>query len=246
MPAVTKKNGAAKTPPVIETIPYDDGVAECKEIVLKIEDAERGQLRIGEVADNLELEYGDRTIAKFAAAIGIAKCTVDRYRTVYRAWKGKLAPGPNLVPSYAVLRELAKHPEREQIIAKYPDTTKREAHDLMRKHNGTAKEAKEAAQESQWLKHYRKWFKDLVALTNDVSSAAAVPDQCTAEQLENLLKAVDPKALMHIRAAGRRLFNVANQLAELLNEEVQPFGREPITHARRAEAEEATAQAAIN
>ena len=88
-------------------------------------------------------------MAKFAAEIGVAKCTVDRYRTVYRAWAGKLAPGPNLVPLYAVLRELATHPEREQLIAEYPELTKREARDRMRKHNGKAKEAKETEQEDR-------------------------------------------------------------------------------------------------
>jgi hypothetical protein len=239
-----KKNGSAEaSAPASDIIPFEEGVAECREIVLKIEEAERGQLRIGEVADNLEPKYKDRTIAKFATEIGIAKCTVDRYRTVYRAWAGKLAPGPNLVPSYAVLRELATHPEREQIIAKHPDTTKREARDRMRKHNGTAKEAKEAAQESQWLKHYRKWFKDLVALANDASRAADVPDLCTSEQLADLLQAVDPKALMHIRAAGRRLFNLGNQLAKQLGEEVQQFARAPTTPDRPADAVEAIPQA---
>ena len=37
-----------------------------------------------------------------------------------------------------------------------------------------------------------------MALANDASRAADVPDLCTPEQLDNLLKAVDPKALMYL------------------------------------------------
>jgi hypothetical protein len=125
-----KKNGSADTSAPADTIPYDKAVREGKEIILKIEAAERGQLRLGELADKLEPKYKDRTLAKFAAEIGIAKCTLDRYRTVYRAWEGKLAPGPNLV-SYAVSRELATHPDRAEIIKSASNLTKQEAHRLM-------------------------------------------------------------------------------------------------------------------
>lgn len=141
-----KSNGSAETTEPTDTIGYDTAVREGKEIVLEIEAAERGQLRLGELADNLEPKYGDRTLAKFAAEIGVgSKCTLDRYRTVYRAWAGKLAPGPNLVPQYAVLRELATHPEREQIIRQNPNLTKREARDKMRALKRNEKEKAEEA-----------------------------------------------------------------------------------------------------
>jgi hypothetical protein len=119
-----KTNGSADTssPTVTigaDIIPFDAAVREGQEIVLKIEAAEKGQLRLGELADNLKTHYDDRTIAKFAAEIGVAKCTVDRYRTVYRQWKDKLAPGPNLdPPSYAVLRELATIPSASKLYVR--------------------------------------------------------------------------------------------------------------------------------
>jgi hypothetical protein len=69
---------------------------------------------------------------------------------------------------------------------------------------------------------------------------ADVVDQCAPEKLDNLLKAVDAHAVVNIRGSGRRLFNLANKLAELLGEEVQAFASEPIARDRRAEAEEAT------
>jgi hypothetical protein len=218
----------AKAPPVndtavpLETIPYEQAVSEGQEIVAKIEAAERGQLRLGELVAKLEKKYGDRTLAKFAEELGIAKCTLDRYQTVYWAWEGKLAPGP-ISTSYAVLREFATHPEREQIICKNPNLTKREAHELVRKRKYAAEEKQQQEQQDDWLKHNRKWFKHLVALANEASRAADVMEQCTPEQLENLLQAVDPSSLMYVRGGGRRLFHLANHLAELLGADVEEF-----------------------
>ena len=50
---------------------------EGKEILAKIEEAKRGQLRLGELADKLETQYGDRTLAKYAEALDIASCTLS-------------------------------------------------------------------------------------------------------------------------------------------------------------------------
>jgi hypothetical protein len=245
MPRQQSKATAANTNRPADIIPYERAVNEGKEIVLEIEAAERGQLRLGELADKVEPKYGDRTQAKLATEIGVAKCTLDRYRTVYRAWAGNLAPGPNLVPQYAVLRELATHPEREQIIRQNPNLTKREARDKMRDHKRASGEKQKQDQEEDWLKHSRKWFEDLVVLANEVSSAAGVVDECTPEQLDTLLQAVDPGSLMYVRRGGRRLFKLANHLAELLGEEAEPFAPEPIARDRRAEAE-ATGQVVAN
>jgi hypothetical protein len=88
----------------------------------------------------VETKYGDRTLKTFATAIGTVICTLERHRTVYRAWKDGLkdipAPGPKL--GYAVARELAKHPDRLAIIKNNPNITKREATAIMRKHHGTS------------------------------------------------------------------------------------------------------------
>ena len=217
-----RKQVAVETSAPTDTIPYDKAVREGQAILAKIDDAERGQLRLGELAHKLEKKYGDRTLAKFAAEIGIAKCTLDRYQTVYRAWEEKLAPGP-ISTSYAVLRELQTHPDRAQIIRKNPNLTKREAHERMRELKGTAKDEREREQEQEdeWLKHDRKWFKDLVAVANEASRVASVMDQCTPEQLDKLRQAVDPKLLMYVRGGGRMLFRVANRLAELLGEDLE-------------------------
>jgi hypothetical protein len=213
------KNGSADTSGPTDIIPYDKAVREGQEIVLEIEAAERGQLRLGELAHKLEKKYADRTLAKFAAEIGVAKCTLDRYQTVYRAWEGKLALGP-ISTSYAVLRELQTHPDREQIIRKNPSITKREAHERMRELKGTAKE-KQQDQEDEWLRDNRRWFKDLVAVANEASRVAGGVDLDDDEQLTKLLQSVDPALLMYVRGGGRMLFRVANRLAELLGVDLE-------------------------
>ena len=235
-----RKQVAVETSAPTDTINYDEAVHEAKGIVAKIDDAERGQLRLGELAHKLDKKYGDRTLAKFAAEIGVAKCTLDRYQTVYRAWEGKLAPGP-ISTSYAVLRELQTHPDRAQIIRKNPNLTKREAHERMRELKGAAKtkQEQEQEQEDEWLKHDRKWFKDLVAIAIEAARAAGVLDEYTPEQLDKLRQAVDPKLLMYVRGGGRMLFRVANRLAELLGEDLEEASA-PIERARQ----EARAQAA--
>jgi hypothetical protein len=240
MPADKSKNGSADTSARI----YDEAVLEGQEILKQIDAAERGQLRLGELADKLQTIYGDRTLSKFAVDLGVAKCTLDRYRTVYRAWEGKLAPGPISVP-YSVLRELATHPDRERIIRDDPQITKREAHDKMRKLKGTAKEKQQQDQEDEWLRDKRRWFSDLVAVANEASRVAGVVDECTPEQLENLLQAVDPGSLMYVRGGGRRLFKLANHLAELLGEEVEEFSTTKASVTIKRAHPEATAQVAM-
>ena len=221
-PADTAINTSAPT----EAIPYERAVREGQEILLNIEAAERGQLRLGELADKLEPRYGDRTLAKFADEIGVAKCTLDRYRTVYRAWEGKLAPGPNFT-SYAVLRELATHPDREETIRQKPNITKREAHDLMRKQANVTKEKQEREQEEDWVKHNRRWFRELYEIANKTYRIAAAVnvDQCTPEQQENLRQVVDPNLLSLVRRSGHQLIRTADGLAALcgLDENYDPI-----------------------
>jgi hypothetical protein len=116
-----------------DTIPYDDAVSEGKEIVAKIEDAERGQLRLGELADRLEPKYKDSTLAKCAKELGIEQSTLNHYRTVYRAWKDNiLPPGAKL----AVLKELATGPDRAELIKSEPNMSKRraEVHRVLKDH----------------------------------------------------------------------------------------------------------------
>src|SRR5215475_14309332 len=128
-PAKTTDTGAPTS-----YINYDEAIREGQAIVAKIEGQMRHEkMRLGELADKLEPKYADRTLAKFAAEIGIAACTLERHRSVYRAWKENPAPGP---VSYAVLRALQDHPDRADIVKNTPDLTQAEARKLMRPYRG--------------------------------------------------------------------------------------------------------------
>jgi hypothetical protein len=209
-----------------DTISFDAAVDEGKRILAKIDEAERGQLRLGELADKLETQYGDRTLAKYAEALDIAPCTLKRYRDVYRAWKGKIsAPGR---VSYAVLRELAPNadnPECQEFIRANPDITKRKAHDLKRKLKGTeevkAQETKEEAEAAEALRETKKWFSDVVTLGNQIRGLADVTHHCTTdEQWSRLLDNVEPQQLKDIWRAGTTLVRFASQLEWLLDKQV--------------------------
>ena len=114
-----------------DSIPFNDAEHEGKELVHRL-DSEWRQFRLGELAHRVKPVYGEGTLRKYAEAIGIALCTLDRYRTVYRAWAPILAPGRKL--SYAVARALASHPDRAEIIRENPEITKRNAEELARQH----------------------------------------------------------------------------------------------------------------
>jgi hypothetical protein len=168
-------------------------------------------------------------LAKFAKEIGIAKCTVDRYRTVYRAWKEKLAPGPNL-PSYAVLRELATHPEREQIIRDNPNLTKSEACDIRLKLKSAGQGAKQQKLEKDRRKDDRRWFKELYTMVKTAGDEADAMLESTPEKQRELLAVVDGLMLMNLRGHGNRLVRFADHFEKLLEEE------EAAESAKRAEA----------
>jgi hypothetical protein len=110
----------------------------------------------------------------------------------------------------------------------------------VRKIKSAEEEKQEQEQADEWLKHDRKWFKDLVAIATEASRVASFLDEYTPEQLDKLPQAVDPNLLICVRGGGRMLFRVANRLAELLGEEVEEFTSARIERTHQ----EASAQAA--
>jgi hypothetical protein len=207
--ALPKANGTAPT----ETIPFDDCVREGREIVARIKDAEQGQLRLGELADKVvQTKYGDRTLAKFAEAIGISHCTLERHRSVYRAWKEIPAPGPEL-PSYAAMRALQDHPDRAGIVRDNPKLTKAEASRMMSDHKeGKGAPAKGKAQGDEWHKNNVQWFRKVVTIGNDAIRAAAFMEKCTPAQRQKLLAVVEQPLLAKVRKGGEALVKLAAAL----------------------------------
>ena len=133
--ATVKTNGATSTTSTTEEptsttpqIKYDDAVREGRKIV---DQANRGWWRLGQIADQLQPKYGDKTLERFAAAIGIKFDTLARFRDVYRAWKEIPAPERDSV-SYSVRKELATLPHRAQIVRDQPTITKLQAAKIAR------------------------------------------------------------------------------------------------------------------
>src|SRR5437660_1417507 len=95
-------------------IDYDAAIAEGKQIVAQIEKSRERLMRLGELAHRVEKRYRGETLKRFAAEIGIAACTLERCRSVYRAWQSdsKEAPAPK---SFAVAQELQGHPDRFEL-----------------------------------------------------------------------------------------------------------------------------------
>jgi hypothetical protein len=126
--AKSKKNGQAEpTAPVTDTIKYEVACDELKEIHARFEVDHR---RKGEIAHKVETKYGDQTLAKLSKETGFADCTLERHRSVYRAWMANPAPGP---VSYSVMRALQDHPDRHKIVMENPVMTKSEAQGIMTK-----------------------------------------------------------------------------------------------------------------
>jgi hypothetical protein len=212
-----RKQVVADTSAPTDTIPFDDAVREGKEIVARLEDIEReSHWRLGELADKLEPKYNDRTLAKFAEAIGIAACTLERHRSVYRKWKAIPAARP---VSYAVLRALQDHPDRATIVEKQPNLTEREARKLMQGHRRASGKQRKQDQEEHWLKHHRKWFREFYVHAEEASRAAAVALNCEPEKQREMAQVIELRALMDLRGFGRMVVNFAEEYEKLLEEQ---------------------------
>jgi hypothetical protein len=153
---------------------FNEAVEEARKIVQQLR---KDQLRLGELADKVETTYGNGDLGKFAAQIGEVKCTIERYRDVYRAWKDQI-PALRRETKYAktkytVLRELQAHPDRFALVDEKPDMKPGEARKLMKEY----KEENAPVvndQHRKWARDCKKVGKQLRAL-NDY--AAGVPDE---------------------------------------------------------------------
>jgi hypothetical protein len=192
-------------------IDYETAVAEGKEILAKIDSSLDRLMRLGELADEVEKGYGEGRLNRFATEIGIAACTLERCRSVFRAWP-KQAPAPK---SYAVAQELQAHPDRFEIIRRNPDMTKREARQMKRRYDREKKSAPDYLRENT-----NRWFKDVVRRAGETIRDASVAD---GEVLPNHRRAmrevVEPKLLPTLRDAAEALVRLAAYLEQLTQED---------------------------
>jgi hypothetical protein len=209
--------GEGKAPPAVikevarDTLIWADAISEGKAIVAR---AEIDQMRLGELADEVEPKYGSKTLANFAVEIGVAACTLKRRRDVFRAWKEISAPARL---SFSVRQELATHPKRAEIVAEHPDLTKREARALMSELRGNQKPKapKDSAQD-----HDKRTLAELVSLaTKAIGATEFVNQPLTPEARHDLRESIEPKLLETIRQGGEALVKAADFMQELSKQE---------------------------
>jgi thiamine pyrophosphate-dependent acetolactate synthase large subunit-like protein len=200
---------AAPSPSETSPIVFAEAVREAKEI---LKQNDMSQMRLGELADQVGTHYGEGRLKAFAKAIGIAACTVERHRDVYRKWKEIPAPGRPL--SYSVARELATHPEREQIVRDNPNITKAEACKVMRQHR------KQTKKTDSWTQtEAKRWFQGVVKRVQEVTRDAAIVDrELTPEQRKVLRNVVEPNLFPDLREGGEALPRLVGFFEQLIAE----------------------------
>jgi hypothetical protein len=208
--AQTQKR-ALKQSVALPPIPFDDVVTEIKRIVAV---GDSNDWRLGELADRCEPKYGDKTLAKLAKAIGgIAACTLERRRSVYRRWKEIPAAPPK---SFAVAQELAAHPDRGKIIEEKPNITTREARKLMSEWN----EEQQKADPDHQQKRMEKLLEDLLLRASKAVADAGMINTFTQEERRNLQKAIkEPKMVDdELREGAKAWIALADFFKRLVDE----------------------------
>jgi hypothetical protein len=253
-PAPTKnKKDAADTTTAVNkltnALDFDKAVIEGKAILAKIDVAERGYYRLGELAASVETQYSKKSLANFAGKLGLPAGTLERYRNVWRAWDGANPPIP--APerfSYAVLKELATHDNKQKIIFENEQLTKRKAQGIMRDYreakannaanNGNGKDnGKE--KDKDWkaiVAEHKRWLNRLYRHSVELLGYARVADQpMTADQLLYLRAGIEKALLPPINKAfveGQILTHCLTQLNHQEPEDIRRTVAEPTTLAK--------------
>ena len=173
-------------------------------------------MRIGQLADQVAKVYRENRLKQFADAIGVAECTVGRYRSVYRAWQttdNKSAPEPIC---YSVAKALQAVPNRFELIRQNPNLSKRAAEKIKRQHAAELKGS--TATVDPAVKNHKHWFEALVERARKIRQDAAIanPDaEVSPELREQLRDGIEPKLLPTLREdfeAGLKLVDFFEEL----------------------------------
>ena len=136
--------------------------------------------------------------------------------------QGNFGPGANFIPapSYAVCRELAKHPDAAEIIRKNPEITKSEARERMQKYKeeneGKKNNKSSKGHADGFHKDNKRWCKTLVVQANAAIKLAAVMKKCTPEQGRRLAEAIEPHLVKTVEKAGEDWEALGAWLRELM------------------------------
>jgi hypothetical protein len=202
-------------------IGFDEGVRLGKDIVKAMDDA--GPWALGELASRLEPRYRDRTLKKFAKAIGKAECTVARYKQVYEAFAEIPAPGRKFV-KYAAARELVHHPDRIALVLATPNMTKGQAHAQMLAHQATGASTTNAGVNQQAgdgsARNTHQWLADLAKLAQEMTREAGFADQPVTPQVRAQV-AQGVELLPTLRQAGQEWARLVNYLEQIMSQAQQ-------------------------
>src|SRR5262249_1489823 len=143
----TKKQKRAGKQPDQAKAEWDKLVAKGKKLVAALDSNERN---LGELADSVKTKYREKSLARFAEAIGVKVGTLNRCRSVYRAYKG-LDSGSGA--SFAAEKALAGHPDRVEILKSKP--TSRQATAIMRTWRQVQENERNQEQEQDWQDRIR-------------------------------------------------------------------------------------------
>lgn len=145
MPVTRELNSV---PPAIVT-PATTGIAY-EDAVKKLEEIARNNWTIGEIADQVELKYGEGTLQRLAEESGIEYKTLLNCRTIWRAWPES---SRRREISWAVHGEFASQPDRAELIKQQKWTAKTAREEVQRRNSGPRQVnilAKEAEQRTKW------------------------------------------------------------------------------------------------
>jgi hypothetical protein len=191
---------------------YDAAVAEGMQITQNMTTAEWGRMRLGELASQVETKYGENKLRQYAKDIGMAICTLERSRSVYRAW----AEIPAAPPNFSVAQELQDHPERAQIIKDKPNITTREA----RKKAQAWKEKKAKKDPNYGVNKMKDFVDGLLTRASRAMADADWISNLDPEERKNLKRIIkkDPRLLDEPREAVKAWTTVTDALQRLADE----------------------------
>jgi hypothetical protein len=196
-----------------DAINYDAAVVEGRQIVQSIETAESARMRLGELADQVETQYGKKTLKNFAKDIGMALCTLERSRSTYRAW----VPIPAVPPNFSVAQELQALPDKDKvrIIKDTPNITASQA----RKKRIEYKEAKQKADPNFPFEQQKKWLDALLQRASKVVAEVDKINAHTPQERRLLKKAIKMPSVLDELLEGERAFKTIHEaLQQLVNE----------------------------
>jgi len=168
-------------------------------------------MRLGELAAQVETNYGESSLKVFAKDIGMALCTLQRSRSTWRAWAEISATPPKL---YSVAQELQAHPDRAQIITNNPNITVREA----RKKSQEWKEEQQQSDPNFQMEQMKKFFTGLLLRASKVVRDAEIIN-FNSEQRRNLRKAItNPRELDDLQEAAPAWTTIVDFLQRLVDD----------------------------